>query len=391
MARRRFQRGSLFLRGTRVPVWVGRWREDVVVDGRVVRVSRKEVLGTKKDFPTQRLAWRELESRLAPINSPCYRAQRRATFAEFVAKWERDVLANHKPSTQSAARSVLRCWLIPHFGPMQMREITAETVQRFVTSCPRSPKTCRNFVLMLKMIWKTAKVWQYVTMDPFEDITLPRAVKRQRMFFTVDEVSRILAAAEEPQKTFYWLAAETGLRAGELCGLRIEDLDFATLTIRVRQSVWQGRVQTPKTDNARREFAISPQLAQHLNSFLRSWRPNSANLLFATKVGTAWTPCNLMRAKLHPLLDSLNIKRCGLHAFRHTNGSLMDRLNTPIKVRQERLGHAPGSDVTMTVYTHSVTDDDRKVAGQLGQILCPTLPNSQSETVDRMGYPMQVQ
>jgi integrase len=44
------------------------------------------------------------------------------------------------------------------------------------------------------------------------------------MSFTLEEVQRLLAAAGEPYKTFYWLAAETGMRAGELCGLRIEDL-----------------------------------------------------------------------------------------------------------------------------------------------------------------------
>jgi integrase len=78
-----------------------------------------------------------------------------------------------------------------------------------------------------------------------------------------------------------------------------------------------------------------------------------------------------MRSKLHPLLDSLGIKRCGLHAFRHSNGSLMDRLNAPMKVRQERLGHALGSNITMAVYTHAVSEDDRRVADQLGNLLCP--------------------
>ena len=98
-------------------------------------------------------------------------------------------------------------------------------------------------------------------------------------------------------------------------------------------------------------------------------------LVFVTRAGRPWAPCNLMRYKLHPLLDSLGIKRCGLHAFRHTNGSLMDRLNAPMKVRQERLGHALGSDITMAIYTHSVGEDDRRVALQLGDCaqLRPTL------------------
>jgi hypothetical protein len=51
----------------------------------------------------------------------------------------------------------------------------------------------------------------------------------------------------------------------------------------------------------------------------------------------------------------------------------MDRLNAPMKVRQERLGHAPGSNITLAVYTHAVGEDDRLLADQLGEMLCPNV------------------
>jgi hypothetical protein len=93
MARRRFQRGSVLLRGKRKPKWVGRWREDVInKQGKLVRINRKEVLGTKSDFPTKKLALRELERRIAPINSANYRALRTATFAEFAEIWKNNAL-----------------------------------------------------------------------------------------------------------------------------------------------------------------------------------------------------------------------------------------------------------------------------------------------------------
>jgi len=82
-----------------------------------------------------------------------------------------------------------------------------------------------------------------------------------------------------------------------------------------------------------------------------------------------------MRRYLHPLLDALGMARCGLHAFRHANSSLMDRLNTPMKIRQERLGHAQGSAITMAIYTHAVSEDDRKLATQLGEMLSPATVN----------------
>ena len=176
-----------------------------------------------------------------------------------------------------------------------------------------------------------------------------------------------------PLESFYWLAAETGMRAGELCGLRIEDLDLEQCVINVRQTVWRGRFQAPKTVNSIRQFAISPKLASHLRVYLSTWRPNLLNLVFATKKGTPWDQNLVVKRKLHPLLESLGIRRCGLHAFRHTNGSLMDRLNAPMKIRQERLGHAPGSNITLAIYTHAVGEDDRLLAEQLGEMLCPNV------------------
>jgi len=374
MARRRFQRGSVLLRGKRKQKWVGRWREDVInKQGKLVRINRKEVLGTKSDFPTKKLALRELELRIAPINSANYRALRTATFAEFAAIWSNNALTQHKQSTQLAVRSQLRKWLVPYFGSYAMREIGGQTVQMFVQRCSLAPKSCRNLVLTLRMMWKSAKAWDYVSHDPFEGLVLPKVVRQARFFFTLDEIQRIIAAANGPLKSFYWLAAETGMRAGELCGLRIEDMDLEQCVINVKQTVWRGTIQTPKTANSIRQFAISPKLASHLRAHLSTWRPNLLNLMFATKNGTPWDQNLIVKRKLHPLLESVGIRRCGLHAFRHTNGSLMDRLNAPMKVRQERLGHAPGSSITLAIYTHTVGEDDRLLAEQLGEMLCPNV------------------
>jgi integrase len=180
-------------------------------------------------------------------------------------------------------------------------------------------------------------------------------------------------------KSFYWLTAETGMRAGELCGLRIEDVDLGQSFVSVKQSVWRGKLQTPKTANSIRQFAISQKLASHLRAYLSTWRPNRLNLVFATKNGTSWDQNLVVKRKLRPLLESLGIRRCGLHAFRHTNGSLMDRLNTPMKIRQERFGHAPGSSLTLGIYTHAVEEDDRLVAERLGEMLCPNVANLAQE------------
>src|SRR5215469_12087310 len=91
MARRRYQRGFLQLSGDR---WIGRWREDVIENGRVKRVLGWHPIGTTKDYPTRRLALRALEDRLTTINNVCYRPRPVAKFSEFAEKWQKLVLPN---------------------------------------------------------------------------------------------------------------------------------------------------------------------------------------------------------------------------------------------------------------------------------------------------------
>jgi integrase len=76
----------------------------------------------------------------------------------------------------------------------------------------------------------------------------------------------------------------------------------------------------------------------------------------------------VVKRKLYPLLDFLGIERGGLHAFRHTNSTLMDRLGVPLKVRQQRLGHSESS-LTLDVYTDVASEDDVRFAEQFDAIL----------------------
>jgi len=386
LARRRFQKGSLFLRGSR---WVLRWREDVIENGVVRRIYRSEVLGDKSEYPTRRLALRAADDRLSVVNSPNYRARPTATFRQFAARWQSTVLPQHKPSTQATVRSHIGKYLVPFLGDRCLKDVNAELIQVFISGIKAAPKTVRNIYVTLQIMWKSARAWGYVAHDCVSDVVLPKPRRSERFFFTLEEAQRILTTGDfcvwprsrsranvikaEPYRTFYWIAVETGLRAGELCGLRVDDLDLERCLLRVEQSSWRGKLQLPKTENAVRSLAISPELALHVRDFIARWRPNRQRLIFASRAGTPWDANLLVKRKLQPTLRSLGIRLCGLHAFRHANETLMDRLGVPLKVRQQRLGHSDPR-LTLGVYTHVASEDDVKIAGQLGRILHPFGP-----------------
>jgi integrase len=355
VARRRFQQGSCYLNKTKTQ-WLGMFAEYILDSNGVERRIRKqvvlcpvktgEIVTRKRD--AQRLLQPFLDKVNASLSTPS-RERKNATFAAFVHIWERDYLALSKPSTRSAAKSSVKR-LKASLGTKEMRKIDAGDIQRLISGMTKEgldPKTIRNLWGTVSLIWQAALAQTYVdTLLPKP--TLPRKSKKKPRFFTLNDVANIITASNDEHRVFYWLAAETGLRSGELAGLRTTDIDGDRLT--VNQSVWHGKEQSPKTDNAVRTLALSPQLLSLLWEQIRRQKTKGHEFLFSASTGSPWD-MNLFRyRKMRKLLKSLGIQPAGFHAFRHFNVSLLDSLRVPLKVIQERAGHALTGSFTLDVY-----------------------------------------
>lgn len=187
------------------------------------------------------------------------RERKSATLEGFITIWERDYLALSKRSTQSAVRSQMKA-LKAAFGKRDMRQIGAGDLQRLIAKMQKDgyePKTIRNMWSTVRLIWTAAHAQGYVD-AVLPKPKLPRLRRKKPKFFSLAEVASMIAASKGEHKVFLWLAAETGLRSGELAGIKLTDVDGDRLT--VNQSVWHGKAQTPKTDNAVRTLALSPEL-----------------------------------------------------------------------------------------------------------------------------------
>jgi integrase len=156
-----------------------------------------------------------------------------------------------------------------------------------------------------------------------------------------------------------------------LCALKVEDLNFDYRVLRIRRSVWKGELQTTKSKNGVRTFAIPMQLCEYLKTYLLNYRRDNPE---GTREGTPYNNRDIVDQVLHPILERLGIARAGLTRIRHGNATMMDGLNAPMRVRQDRLGHEKAE--TTLGYTHAIGGDDRRVADKIGEILCPTLPKS---------------
>ncbi len=370
MARRRYQRGNLRLRGKKKKVWVASWREDVLLpNGSTERIRKAEVLGTFAEYKTKRLAERALEQRLSGVNSLHYKPRPTANFREFAEKWQRDVLSQHKRSTQAADKSRLRKHLIPDLGDWYMKDINREVLQNFVArkAISLSSKSVHNLVALLGEMWTQARADGYSEVDPFKALRLPTPELLNERCLTLAEMKAVIDNAPEPFRTYFWILAETGIRCGEACGLSVRNLLLDLGALKVDQKVWHGKIETVKSKKGNRICEISAQLAEHLRGYLQTWKPNRLGLLFASKNETPWDADLVRKRKLYPLLERLKIERCGFHAFRHGNETVMDGESVPMATRQNRLGH---SDARTTMkYTHVVSEDGRKIAARFGELL----------------------
>ena len=378
MARKRYQKGSVFLTGKQKDKWIGRYREDVIgPDGTVRRVRRDAILGTKREFLTKRLAQRRLDVLLARINGLDYRATRVATFDEFLERWKEEILPSQKPSSQRAVRSHLKMYIVPELGKVRLEQFGIENQQTFIARMAAraskkavSRKTVLNVLGTLSTILTTARDWGYSCSElDTSKLHLPaRGMKCEARLFTVEQLQKILAIAEEPWRTLYCILAFDGLRAGEALGLKWDDIDLDRSLLHVRRSAWYGRLQTAKSEGSETVLPIPEALASVLKNFRAQWKPNPQNLMFVTRNGRPPSSNKVVEYHLWALLDALGIPRCGLHAFRHTHTALLLDSGASPKVAQRQLRHSDAR-TTLEIYGHVIGDAHRQAVEKVAAIL----------------------
>jgi integrase len=393
VARRRFQRGSVYQNRAKT-VWLGMYSEYVLDSNGVERRRRKSVvLGLVRKSNGEGMRRREAQRLLQPyidrvnssISGPS-REHKSVTFDAFVVIWERDYLSLSKPSTQSTMHGQDKR-LKAFFGSKELRQIGAADVQQLVAKMDADgyePKTTRNLWATLRLILEAALAQGYID-RMLPKPKLPRASKKKPRYFRMADVAKIIAVSEAHTRAFYWLAAETGLRAGELAALTLTDVGPAKVT--VNHAVWNGVVSTPKTQNSLRTVAVSPQLAKLLSEQLERQKAKQHDFLFSTSTGSAWDMNLFRKRKLVPLLTSLEIQQAGFHAFRHFNASLLDSLRVPLKTIQERLGHALSGSLTLDVYTHAEMPENVEAAQKAGEAIEKAVNSVSLTTVQEKGPP----
>lgn len=154
--------------------------------------------------------------------------------------------------------------------------------------------------------------------------------------------------------------------SGEIGALPLRNLLLEQGAIKITQSVARED-SDGKVSQGQPALRSISSTGRAPGQYVRQWRPNQLGLLFAKKNGTPWDTDVVRKRKLYPPLEKLGIPRCGFHAFRHGNETVMDQESVPMAVRQTHLGHSDAR--TTMLYSHVVSEDGRRFAARLGDLL----------------------
>ncbi|HUK31854.1 MAG TPA: site-specific integrase, partial [Candidatus Acidoferrum sp.] len=289
------------------------------------------------------------------------------TFSDAAKAYVQAIAPHLSIATVRQRESHLRYHLLPRFGTSALMALDVSALQRFATDllpgCSR--KTIINVLGTLFSILAYAQKCGMRTQDvAFSKLTIAADKgEYEPPFFKPEDVKRIVAGAKEPYKTIFALAWATGLRSGELLGLRVADIDFDKGFIQPRKQADERtrELRELKTKKSKSLVAITPETSAMLRNYLTSqWRENPGGLLFPNTVGRPRKRERIVRFGLRPLLRKFGLptENVGLHAFRHGLGTALSNAKISPKTVQQILRHT-NIQTTFRYYVHSDMESQR--------------------------------
>ena len=347
----------------------------------------------QRTYQTKREAESGLAQWLVDIKRGTAVDRSKMSVAAYLDYWL-ETIAQHRvrATTLASYRQIIRHRLVPSLGAVALQKLAPAQVQTCYgwllesgrsdgRGATLSPRSVRYAHAVLRMALQDAVKLGLVSRNVCEAATPPKAARPQVKYWDIDEVQRFLhIAANDRFGTLWLLALHTGMRRGEVLGLRWQDVDLDQSMLRVRQSLVQSggvlAFQEPKTASGRRTIALDAasvaalrQLrAEQMEQRLKrgpEWQDH--DLVFATETGAPLHPSNVNR-HLVALMAKAGVTRIPFHGLRHTHATLLMMNGVDPKVASERLGHA-GIAITLQTYSHVVPGLQREAADIVGRAI----------------------
>ena len=299
------------------------------------------------------------------------------TLADTYAAWAGEFSTTLKASTVNSYALTWIKHLAPEFGCAVTGEIGNKDIKEFATkklAAGLAPKTVRDIVAFLKELLRYADDAAGRQPRAFSKIAWPRHERKKRERLTAAECRRLsehIMANPSPHGLGVLLALYTGMRIGEVCALRWEDVDFRGRALRVDKTLYsmyvmpgggKGRVMTalstPKTKSSRRSIPLPDAIMPTLRAM--RGKPEC----YVLTGGPHWYEPRTMRDWYCRLLDRLGIGPVTFHGLRHTFASALIDKGCDVKTVSQLLGHSNVT-TTMNIYVHPSEENKRRTVNKL--------------------------
>lgn len=355
---------------------------------------RKVVVGTVEEYKTEAEAQTAVDVLRLTINEQTPRQQlREISFATLVEHYRQHEMPDifykdsHLPdaiaeddnrksyATQDTYQGYLKKWILPRWKSYRLPDIKAVQVEQWLKTLPLAPGSKAKIRNIMSAVFSHALRWEWANRNPITNVRQSTKRRRIPVVLTIEQIRNFLANLVEPCRTAVLLALASGLRVGELLGLKWEDMNFEALEVNVTRSVVKQKITRCKTEASRKPIPLDPALAEVLlNWRLQAPYPRGSDWVFASphkKGRQPYWPGALFRVHLQPALQAAKIPgNVGWHTLRHTFGTLMKANGEDIKTIQELLRHA-NYKVTADTYTQAVTPTKRAAQTRLVKMILP--------------------
>ena len=285
-----------------------------------------------------------------------------------------DVQVQLKPTTRARYRSILAVHILPRWGNVELARVRHADVQKWVAelSLDRSAATVRKIYRVLSQVLGSAVKDGRLVRNVAEGVALPRVHSKERRYLTHEQVAELAdacaaipvskyASTTEADRAAYRLLvlflAYTGLRWGELAGLRVSRLDLMRRRASIVETyvVVDGHVVSSDPKNhERREVPVPRFLIDQLAAHVAG-RPADALVFGGEKAGAPMRSRTFQRAVFDKAAAAVGLDGLTPHALRHTAASLAIAAGADVKVVQQMLGHKSAT-MTLDLYGHLFPD-----------------------------------
>ncbi|MBA3025249.1 MAG: site-specific integrase [Sulfurimonas sp.] len=276
---------------------------------------------------------------------------------------------SRKATTTYDYETSIRLHISPTFGKKRLDKIKPSDIQLWQNKLldTLKPRRVRNVRATFNTIFDDAIRDEIIDKNPISKVKVPKLDKVEVKSFALDEVKLIIETAKDDMKAFTALGFFSGMRSGELIGLRWSDIDFEKKEIFIQRAIRMGTISTPKTKNSIRVIDILDNLLPYLKEQYERTGSKDSYVFLNEKDEHYYDIKRIRNTKWKNLLKECSIEFRTIYQMRHTFATIMIENNEDILWVSNMLGHSDAS-MTLQMYAKYRKREDIKRASFLGNI-----------------------